>query len=121
MHATLLGTIRILWNSHKCTAIPRDTASLSFSTGYFLSCCHFFLKTDISSKATQSVKSEVMNLSTKDLSLNFDAVTKAVAKLFCQIYAPGKNVEIKDIDPSREDHFPGIRVFKKELQVCESM
>lgn len=72
--------------------------------------------TDISSKATQSVKSEVMNLSTKDLSLNFDAVTEAVAKLFCQIYAPGKNVEIKDIDPSREDHFPGIRVFKKELQ-----
>ena len=84
-------------------------------------CCHFFLKTDITSKATQSVKSEVMNLSTKDLSLNFDTVTEALAKLFCQIYAPGKNVEINDIDPSREDHFPGIRAFKKELQVCEYM
>ncbi|XP_020625207.1 lipoyltransferase 1, mitochondrial-like [Orbicella faveolata] len=72
--------------------------------------------TDFSSKATQSVKSEVMNLSMKDLSLNFDAVTEAVAQLFCQIYAPGKDVEIKDIDPSREDHFPGITAFKEELQ-----
>ena len=62
-----------------------------------------------------------MNLSTKDLSLNFDTVTEALAKLFCQIYTPGKNVEINDIDPSREDHFPGIRAFKKELQVCEYM
>lgn len=62
-----------------------------------------------------------MNLSMKDLSLNFDAVTEAVAQLFCQIYAPGKDVEIKDIDPSREDHFPGITAFKEELQVCDQL
>lgn len=60
-----------------------------------------------------------MNLSTKDSSLNFIAVTEAVAELFCQIYAPGKDFEMKDIDPSREDHFPGITAFKEELQVCE--
>lgn len=62
-----------------------------------------------------------MNLSMKDLSLNFDAVTEALAQLFCQIYAPGKDVEIKDIDPSREDHFPGITAFKEELQVCDQL
>ena len=62
-----------------------------------------------------------MNLSMKDLSLNFDAVTEAVAQLFCQIYAPGKDVKIKDIDPSREDHFPGITAFKEELQVCDQL
>ena len=62
-----------------------------------------------------------MNLSMKDLSLNFDAVTEAVAQLFCQIYAPGKDVEIKDIDPSREDHFPGITAFEEELQVCDQL
>jgi len=43
---------------------------------------------DISSKATQSVRSNVMNLSTKDPSINFNAVTEAVAQSFCQIYAP---------------------------------
>ena len=62
-----------------------------------------------------------MNLSTKDSSLNFDAVTGAVAELFCQIYAPGKDVEMKDIDPSREDYFPGITAFKEELQVCDQL
>ena len=62
-----------------------------------------------------------MNLSMKDSTLNFDALTEAVAQLFCQIYAPGKDVEMKDIDPSREDHFPGIMAFKEELQVCEQL
>ena len=62
-----------------------------------------------------------MNLSMKDSTLNFGALTEAVAQLFCQIYAPGKDVEMKDIDPSREDHFPGITAFKEELQVCEQL
>ena len=62
-----------------------------------------------------------MNLSTKGSSLNFDAVTESVAQLFCQTYAPGKDVEMKDIDPSREDHFPGITAFKEELQVCDQL
>ena len=62
-----------------------------------------------------------MNLSVKDSTLNFDAITEAVAQSFCQIYAPGKDVEMKDIDPSREDHFPGITAFKEELQVCEQL
>ena len=62
-----------------------------------------------------------MNISTKDSSLNFDAVTGAVAESFCQIYAAGKDVEMKDIDPSREDHFPGITAFKEELQVCHQL
>lgn len=60
-----------------------------------------------------------MNLSTKDSSLNFNAVTEAVAQLFCEIYAPGKDVKMKDIDPSRDDHFPGITALKEELQVCD--
>ena len=59
-----------------------------------------------------------MNLTTKDSSINFDAVTAAVAHIFCQIYAPGKDIKMVDIDPSKEDQFPGISAMKEELQVC---
>ena len=38
-----------------------------------------------------------MNLSTKDPSVNFNAVTEAVAQSFCQIYAPGKDVKVVKI------------------------
>ncbi|KAL9955167.1 hypothetical protein ACROYT_G036453 [Oculina patagonica] len=72
--------------------------------------------TDISSRATQSVKSDVMNLCSKDPSLNFDVIKEAIAEMFCQIYAPGKDIKVRDIDPSREDHFPGITATKEELQ-----
>ena len=58
-----------------------------------------------------------MNLCTKDPSINFDAVTEAIAEMFCQIYAPGKDIKMTDIDLSREDHFPGITAMKDELQV----
>lgn len=72
--------------------------------------------TDISSKATQSVKSDIMNLSNKDPSIHFESVTKEVAQMFCQSYAPGMNVEMVDIDPSKDEQFPGIVDLRKELE-----
>ena len=35
-----------------------------------------------------------MNLSAKDPSINYDTVTEEVAQLFCQTYAPGKDVKV---------------------------
>lgn len=72
--------------------------------------------TDISSKATQSVKSDVMNLSSKDHSINFESVTAEVAQMFCQSYAPRMNIKMVDIDPSKDEHFPGIVDLRKELE-----
>ena len=60
---------------------------------------------DISSKATQSVKSSVMNLSTKDQSIKYVTVTEAVAQLFCQIYAPGKDVKVILMNNCMNFHF----------------
>lgn len=64
------------------------------------------------------MKSDVMNLCSKDASITFEAITEAMAEMFCQIYAPGKDIKVMDIDPTREDHFPGITAMKDELQVC---
>ena len=59
-----------------------------------------------------------MNLSSKDPSINFESVTEEIAQMFCLSYAPGKNIKMIDIDPSKEEHFPGIVEMKEELQVC---
>lgn len=53
-----------------------------------------FFQADISSRATHSVRSSVMNLSTKDQSIKFETVTEAVAEEFCHAYAPGKDVKV---------------------------
>ena len=59
-----------------------------------------------------------MNLSKKDHSIHFESVTKEVAQMFCQSYAPGMNIEMVDIDPSKDEQFPGIVDLRKELEVC---
>ena len=59
-----------------------------------------------------------MNLSNKDPSIHFESVTKEVAQMFCQSYAPEMNIEMVDIDPSKDEQFPGIVDLRKELQVC---
>lgn len=59
-----------------------------------------------------------MNLSNKDPSIHFESVTKEVAQMFCQSYAPGMNIEMVDIDPSKDEQFPGIVDLRKELEVC---
>ena len=59
-----------------------------------------------------------MNLSKKDHSIHFESVTKEVAQMFCQSYAPGMKVEMVDIDPSKDEQFPGIVDLRKELEVC---
>ena len=35
-----------------------------------------------------------MNLATKDQTLEFHSVTDAIAQMFCQTYAPGRNVKV---------------------------
>ena len=59
-----------------------------------------------------------MNLSNKDPSIHFESVTKEVAQMFCQSYAPEMNIEMVDIDPSKDEQFPGIVDLRKELEVC---
>ena len=49
-----------------------------------------------------------MNLSNRDPSIHFESVTKEVAQMFCQSYAPEMNIEMVDIDPSKDEQFPGI-------------
>ena len=59
-----------------------------------------------------------MNISNKDPSIHFESVTKEVAQMFCQSYAPEMNIEMVDIDPSKDEQFPGIVDLRKELEVC---
>ncbi|CAH3174277.1 unnamed protein product, partial [Porites lobata] len=71
---------------------------------------------EINSKATQSVRSDVMNLSAKDPSITFENVTEEVALWFCHTYSPERDVKVVEIDPSKEELFPGITTMKEELQ-----
>lgn len=71
---------------------------------------------DISSKATQSIRSSIMNLATKNQTLEFHSVTDAIAQMFCQTYAPGRNVKLLEVLPTNENQFPGITAMTKELQ-----
>ena len=53
------------------------------------------LQAEIKSKATQSVRSDVMNLSAKDPSITFENVTEAVALLFCHTYSPERDFKVR--------------------------
>ncbi|XP_068717871.1 lipoyl amidotransferase LIPT1, mitochondrial-like isoform X3 [Montipora capricornis] len=70
----------------------------------------------ISSKATQSKRSSVMNLSIKDQAIGYYSVTDAISQQFCQKYAPGEGFKLLEIHPSNEKQFHGITALKKELQ-----
>ncbi|XP_068672728.1 lipoyl amidotransferase LIPT1, mitochondrial-like isoform X5 [Montipora foliosa] len=70
----------------------------------------------ISSKATQSKRSSVTNLSIKDQAIGYYSVTDAISQQFCQKYAPGEGVKLLEIHPSNEKQFHGITALKKELQ-----
>ena len=53
------------------------------------------LQAEINSKATQSVRSDVMNLSAKDPSITFENVTEEVALWFCHTYSPERDVKAR--------------------------
>lgn len=58
-------------------------------------CLLSLLQAEINSKATQSVRSDVMNLSTKDPSITFENVTEEVALSFCHTYSPERDVKVR--------------------------
>ena len=58
-------------------------------------CLLSLLQAEINSKATQSVRSDVMNLSAKDPSITFENVTEEVTLSFCHTYSPERGVKAR--------------------------
>ncbi|XP_070566260.1 lipoyl amidotransferase LIPT1, mitochondrial-like isoform X2 [Ptychodera flava] len=69
----------------------------------------------IDSKATESVRSKVMNLSQVDPSISYESLSQAISEEFYELYPASHDRKIYEFCPTDEEHYSGITQLRSQL------